>query len=145
MLYLHNSPLRVHGRLKSRNCVVDGRWSLKITDFGIPRIYAHFGVRPMVSSDGNFLLIDSDWNLFLPLLPILDLVWTAPELLRQFDQTSSGTQAGDVYSFAIVIHELLFRTAPYGMTEASAEEIISLVTTSDPPFRPNVSYGPFCT
>lgn len=35
MRYLHASPLRVHGALTSRNCVVDARWVLKITDYGL--------------------------------------------------------------------------------------------------------------
>ena len=34
MRYLHNSPIKFHGNLKSRNCVVDSRWVLKLTDFG---------------------------------------------------------------------------------------------------------------
>lgn len=36
MRYLHASPLRVHGRLSSRNCVVDARWVLRVTDYGVP-------------------------------------------------------------------------------------------------------------
>lgn len=39
MRYLHTSPLRVHGSLTSRNCVVDARWVLKITDYGMPAFY----------------------------------------------------------------------------------------------------------
>ncbi len=35
MKYLHSSPLRVHGSLSSRNCVVDARWVLKVTDYGL--------------------------------------------------------------------------------------------------------------
>lgn len=34
MIFLHNSDVHVHGKLKSSNCVVDGRWVVKITDFG---------------------------------------------------------------------------------------------------------------
>ena len=33
MRYLHHRDV-VHGRLKSRNCVVDGRFVLKVTDHG---------------------------------------------------------------------------------------------------------------
>jgi len=35
MAYLHSSDIKSHGRLKSTNCVVDNRFVLKITDFGI--------------------------------------------------------------------------------------------------------------
>jgi hypothetical protein len=35
MSYLHSSEIRSHGRLKSSNCVVDGRFVLKVTDFGL--------------------------------------------------------------------------------------------------------------
>lgn len=37
MKYLHNRGI-VHGRLKSRNCVVDGRFVLKVTDYGFNEI-----------------------------------------------------------------------------------------------------------
>ena len=33
--YLHNSFLKCHGSLKSTNCVVDSRFVVKITDFGL--------------------------------------------------------------------------------------------------------------
>lgn len=35
MYYLHNSVIETHGSLKSSNCVVDSRFVLKITDFGL--------------------------------------------------------------------------------------------------------------
>lgn len=35
MLFLHNSVIFSHGKLKSSNCVVDNRFVLKITDYGL--------------------------------------------------------------------------------------------------------------
>lgn len=35
MAFLHSSEIRTHGNLKSSNCVVDSRFVLKITDFGL--------------------------------------------------------------------------------------------------------------
>jgi len=42
-----------------------------------------------------------------------DQLWTAPELLRFTSRPINGTQKADVYSFAIVIQEIMFRAAPY--------------------------------
>jgi len=38
MEYIHKSQLKFHGRLKSTNCLLDGRWVIKITDFGLERL-----------------------------------------------------------------------------------------------------------
>ena len=38
MKYLHKTEIKSHGNLKSANCVVDSRWVLKITDFGIQTV-----------------------------------------------------------------------------------------------------------
>ncbi|WAR31871.1 ANPRA-like protein, partial [Mya arenaria] len=35
MYYLHSSSINVHGRLTSSRCVIDGRFVLKITGFGL--------------------------------------------------------------------------------------------------------------
>ena len=35
MAYLTSTDIRSHGALKSTNCVVDSRFVLKVTDFGI--------------------------------------------------------------------------------------------------------------
>lgn len=35
MAYLHNSDVGVHGKLRSCNCLIDGRFVLKISDFGL--------------------------------------------------------------------------------------------------------------
>ncbi|KAK0060961.1 retinal guanylyl cyclase 2, partial [Biomphalaria pfeifferi] len=36
--YLHSSALKFHGHITSKNCVIDSRFVLKITDYGISGI-----------------------------------------------------------------------------------------------------------
>lgn len=38
MNFLHSTDIRSHGNLKSSNCVVDSRFVLKITDFGLHKL-----------------------------------------------------------------------------------------------------------
>lgn len=35
MLFIHSSEIKYHGNLTSANCVVDSRFTVKITDFGL--------------------------------------------------------------------------------------------------------------
>ena len=50
-----------------------------------------------------------------------DMLWTAPELLIERNKTGNqfvtGTQKGDVYSFAIIVHEILYRSGPFFVSE----------------------------
>lgn len=46
---------------------------------------------------------------------------------------------GDVYSFGIVMQELILRGAPFCMTELTSEEIIAKIRKTPPLFRPSVS------
>ncbi|KFV72473.1 Retinal guanylyl cyclase 2, partial [Dryobates pubescens] len=116
--YLHHRDF-AHGRLKSRNCVVDGRFVLKITDYGY-----------------NELLEAQKCPYNQP--PPEDLLWTAPELLRDPAMCRKGTFKGDIYSFAIILQEVVVRGPPYCMSELSAEEIIKKVKKPPPLCRPNV-------
>jgi len=42
-----------------------------------------------------------------------DQLWTAPELLRIKTPPVNGTQKADVYSFAIILQEIIYRATPY--------------------------------
>ncbi|XP_043849640.1 retinal guanylyl cyclase 2 [Dromiciops gliroides] len=117
--YLHHRGFP-HGSLKSRNCVVDGRFVLKVTDHG----YLALLERQRVPHSQP---------------PPEELLWTAPELLRGPEGPWRGTFKGDVYSFAIILQEVLARGPPYCTLGLSAEEIIRKVVFPPPLCRPMVS------
>ncbi|CAG5123910.1 unnamed protein product, partial [Candidula unifasciata] len=124
MIYLHASEVVSHGKLKSSNCVVDSRWVLKITDYGL-----HEFTAGEVQTMGEYALYRN-------------LLWKAPELLRNKHSAPRGTQEGDVYSFAIIMFEIQSRNGPYGSCELTPKDIIERVITRDEnghPFRPRLS------
>ncbi len=136
MAHLHRSSICVHGNLTSENCVVDGRWVLKVTDFGILNAYSIYGNFPEREPEGMPYFIKAS-NCF----PHRDSLWLAPELLRNPELLLMGTQKGDIYAAAIIIHEILCRCPPFGdsFSVEEIEEIVKQVKAGTPPFRPSVS------
>lgn len=53
----------------------------------------------------------------------LELLWSAPELLREelADGIWRATQPGDVFSFAIIMQEVIVRGEPYCMLALTPE------------------------
>lgn len=49
-----------------------------------------------------------------------ELLWTAPEILRSGQPGLHGTLPGDVFSFAIIMQEVVVRGPPYCMLDLSA-------------------------
>ncbi|KAL5017257.1 hypothetical protein ScPMuIL_006846 [Solemya velum] len=122
MMHIQSSRLKSHGRLKSSNCVIDKRWILKITDYGI----ANF-LKPHPEED-----INDNAN-------YISLLWTAPELLRQDQPPANGTQPGDVYSFGIILHEIIYRDGTFPTPMLTPKDVIERVREgSSPPFRPEI-------
>ncbi|XP_049280023.1 atrial natriuretic peptide receptor 1 isoform X2 [Anopheles funestus] len=127
MAFLHSTDLHSHGSLKSSNCVVDSRFVLKVTDFGLHQLRR--------STEDADIESYAYWQ---------KLLWTAPELLRDPQCPQAGSQKGDVYSFGIIIQEIVSRQGPFylGTEEKSPKEIIKLVRDGpglmDVPFRPKV-------
>ncbi|XP_012946149.2 atrial natriuretic peptide receptor 1, partial [Aplysia californica] len=124
MEYLHKTPLRSHGNLKSSNCVIDSRWVLKVTDFGAVTSYKKPG-----KDD------DIDQRVYYN-----SLLWTAPEILRMLKRPHKGTQKGDVYSFGVILQEILLRCAPFFYNNMEPEEVITLVKNESAcrPYRPTI-------
>ena len=90
MAYLHSrAPPILHMDLKSPNILVDERWRVKITDFGLSRVRK----RTYVTSGGGEGTPE----------------WMAPEVLRNepFDEKA------DVYSFGVVLWETCTGLLPW--------------------------------
>ncbi|TRY88007.1 hypothetical protein DNTS_013002, partial [Danionella cerebrum] len=133
MNYLHNSYIGSHGNLKSSNCVVDSRFVLKITDYGL----ASF--RSSCENEDSHALYAKK-------------LWTAPELLIYDRHPPQGTQKGDVYSFGIILQEIALRNGPFyveGMdlspkdNSRHCEELTILMEgcwAEDPTERPDFSH-----
>ncbi|XP_032674981.1 receptor-type guanylate cyclase Gyc76C-like [Odontomachus brunneus] len=131
MLYIHDSPVLVcHGNLKSSNCVVTSRWVLQVSDFGLHDM-RHCAESGSIGEHQYYQ----------------NLLWKAPELLREPNNAIRGTQKGDVYSFAIILFEMIGRKGPYGIT-MDPKDIIERVKNYNPkereedkkklPFRPDI-------
>jgi len=119
MLYLHKKDV-IHRDLKSHNLLLDENWKVKVSDFGLSCT-----LRPSA-----------------PNSPACGTPsWSAPEVLRG----GSCSSKADVFSFGIVLWELLTRKVPYeGM---SCGEVIYGVSSQhmrpnfDPAHYPDISVG----
>ncbi|KZS07425.1 Guanylate cyclase [Daphnia magna] len=111
MIFLHDSEIVSHGNLKSSNCLVDSRWVLQITDFGLHELKASSHEARMRMQCSKRLL------------------WKAPELLRNHNPPPRGTQKGDVFSFGIILYEIIGRKGPWGdlLYTMSPKEIVEKV------------------
>lgn len=123
MTFLHNSVIVSHGNLKSSNCVVDNRFVLKITDYGLSSIRTESDTEDAHSYYARKL-------------------WMAPELLRMEQFPPGGTQKGDIYSFGIILQEVALRRGVFYLEgdSLSPKEIVDRVALGEWPYlRPSVN------
>ncbi|XP_068620544.1 atrial natriuretic peptide receptor 1 [Battus philenor] len=122
MCYLH-SGLGAHGKLRSSNCLIDGRFVLKISDYGLNTL--------CTPTD----LIKDDTYYY-------KLLWTAPELVSgSLYPGAVASLKGDVYSFGIILEEIVRRAGPfhhYTPTMSYKEIVRRVCARESPPFRPVV-------
>ncbi|XP_070536382.1 atrial natriuretic peptide receptor 1-like isoform X1 [Ptychodera flava] len=136
--YLQNSSLKCHGNLKSSNCVVDSRFVLKLTDFGLYDIRSK--APSMVENGGPGMYSDFEEDEHAAYMRAL---WSSPELLRG-EIPPSGTPKSDIYAFGIIMQEIALRCGTFHQNDMtlSPRDIVEKVKAGDdPPFRPVVGDG----
>ncbi|XP_060072435.1 atrial natriuretic peptide receptor 2-like [Ylistrum balloti] len=114
MSFIQSSCLKYHGHLTSKCCMVDSRFVVKISDYGLSTLYQN----ARIAHHGQEL-------------------WVAPEHLREGGHTIKG----DVFSFSIIMVEILTRSTPYDAyrTVMDVDEIVEKIKERDEPlFRPIV-------
>lgn len=89
--YLHRRANVLQRDLKARNVLVDESLNAKVADFGLSRIMAEVGDDNKLTACGT-------------------PAWTAPEIVKM----ERYTEKVDVYSFGIILWELITRQEPYG-------------------------------
>ncbi|CAD5124702.1 DgyrCDS12965 [Dimorphilus gyrociliatus] len=131
MNFLHSSILKFHGHLTSSCCLIDSRWSLKISWYGCHDLEALLLKEALKEEDRG------DYEIFKKFL------WFPPEILKEccqdFKQLSLplGSKEADVYAFGLILSEILYRGLPFFMTYLSPKEIVAkVIENSNPPFRP---------
>ncbi|XP_010746852.3 guanylate cyclase 2G [Larimichthys crocea] len=124
MEFIHKSNLKFHGNLKPSTCLVDSRLQIKLSGFGLWEFKYGGKNKIMPLENPNYD----------------EMYWTAPELLRQVGVLVNGTPKGDVYSFAIIMWELLYnsKASPYHDISLEPKEIIMQLRTpfQGEPLRP---------
>ncbi|XP_057213833.1 guanylate cyclase 2G [Triplophysa rosa] len=127
MEYIHKSSLKSHGNLKPSTCLVDSRLQIKLSGFGLWELKHGTKYRLLPLDNPKYE----------------EMYWTAPEFLREVYYPFNGTQKGDVYSFAIIMRELMYSTevTPYHDIHLEPKEIIKQLRTpmSEEPLRPTLS------
>uniref|UniRef100_A0A0K0D6E2 guanylate cyclase n=1 Tax=Angiostrongylus cantonensis TaxID=6313 RepID=A0A0K0D6E2_ANGCA len=105
--YLHKSPIRCHGLLLTKNCLVDSNWVLKLTHFGVVGMLHEF-------IEGRVLRSLPEYHLNPDYFPMF-----APELLKETgncDNYPHGSPQGDIYSLGMILYWLIYREDPFGKT-----------------------------
>ncbi|CAD5112906.1 DgyrCDS2113 [Dimorphilus gyrociliatus] len=110
MQFIHSSAIGVHGNLKSSNCLIDDRFVVKLCHFGLPSF-----LNNIERKENTHAFYEA-------------LLWSAPEILRESNckYPLASSQKGDVYSFGIIIQEIILRGCPFLMERdlKTVEEIV---------------------
>eukprot|EP01090_Pellita_catalonica_P021565 TRINITY_DN8107_c0_g1_i2.p1 TRINITY_DN8107_c0_g1~~TRINITY_DN8107_c0_g1_i2.p1 ORF type:complete len:616 (+),score=81.93 TRINITY_DN8107_c0_g1_i2:135-1982(+) len=117
VVHLHKENC-IHRDLALRNILVDENWNVKITDFGLSRIKTHT-IQTTTNNLGS-------------------VAWMAPEAILH----KCYSEKSDVFSYGIVMWELVAQETPY-VTEGLGNVQIAMGVTNNN-LRPTIPPGQTC-
>uniref|UniRef100_A0A158PBL1 Guanylate cyclase n=1 Tax=Angiostrongylus cantonensis TaxID=6313 RepID=A0A158PBL1_ANGCA len=145
--YLHTSPIGYHGSLTPWACLIDRNWMIKLTDFGIANCLERWEKQGLISAE---LLKDNDEEGKSGSLQKTSVLYHSPELLKNqalnrlrsvdqtwVKQTQFCRQMGDIYSFGMVMYEILFRSLPFPKS-TNIDELVEHIRSGEKVCRPSI-------
>eukprot|EP00794_Sanderia_malayensis_P011123 gene11123-12294_t len=104
--YIHQSEIGSHGRLKSSNCLIDSKWKLKLTGFGLKCFREDQLHVPKRFQSGQEFATKDEF----------------------------GVEAEYMFFFAIIFSEICNRQLPFCNVNMSSTEIINMIAEGGNPF-----------
>ncbi|KAH7723899.1 Protein GCY-27 a [Aphelenchoides avenae] len=114
--YLHKSAIGFHGLLTLFNCLVDANWVLKLTNFGITNMLNK--------------AIEREQLKLIEFVPLSMYFYIAPENMTDIAYGKTyprGTAVGDIYSFGMMLYQIVFRVSPFDRANLAPKEILDEV------------------
>ncbi|GEM_PF-408329 len=127
MIYLHSRGISVHRDIKPQNCLLTEEGALKITDFGLSKIFSG----ESLSTDHQPLDINR-----LALSQAGKAAGTCTHMApEQFTDASSVTEMADVYSFGVMLFQMATGRLPF--VAKNWKEMEKLHRSEPPPAHPS--------
>ena len=105
LAFLQGSTFSYHGALTSLNCVVDANWNVKLKGFYMRQV------------KGGEIYSNHDLEMKAMNTPrqVYDGLWMSPQYHNGEIEDRDGFQKNDIYSFGVILAELINGEPPFGI------------------------------
>ena len=103
--YLNGSTFSYHGSLTSLNCVVDANWNVKLKGFYLRQI----------QNGEIYTNHEMEMKAMNTARQVYDGLWMSPQFHKGEITDASGFQENDIYSFGVILAELVNGEPPFGI------------------------------
>uniref|UniRef100_A0A0K0FA17 Guanylate cyclase n=1 Tax=Strongyloides venezuelensis TaxID=75913 RepID=A0A0K0FA17_STRVS len=143
--YLHLSTVQYHGSLTPWACLIDRNWTVKLTDYAVCNPIEKWIQQRSIDEE-----VVKEGENKAAAKQKAHVLYCSPENLNLTEQNNrkndgkswekanlTKRQAGDIYSFGMLIYEILFRALPFS-DQISIDEIIEANKLGKNPYKPSI-------